>query len=159
MKILLLFLLLNALENGSTIESDGGETNPKMIKINPSIKTDSSSQRSVDLKDNVEQYELEENVEVEIESYHEIKKRIQFLEEHLRQHADFNFVETDDLVAAAETLKTIKRTIIQPLETNLIAVKGQIKKGDHNLSAEELHFVKSVLDNADGFLKSSEERI
>jgi len=159
MKILLLFLLLNALENGSAIESDGGETNPKIIKINPSIKTDSSSQRTEDLKDNVEQYELEENVEVEIESYHEIKKRIQFLEEHLRQHADFNFVETEDLVAAAETLKTIKRTIIQPLETNLIAVKGQIKKGDHNLSAEELHFVKSVLENADGFLKSSEERI
>jgi len=118
----------------------------------------SFGKRSVQTKSNQEE-ELDKQMDVEIAGYHEIKKRIQFLEAHLKQHADFNLIDTKDLVAAASTLQSLKRTIIQPLETQLLAVKSQIKKENHNLTEDEMKLVKSVLDEADNFLKNSDERI
>jgi hypothetical protein len=117
----------------------------------------SFGKRSIQNKPNQE--ELGKQMDAEIAGYHEIKKRIQFLEAHLKQHADFNLIDTKDLLAAASTLQSLKRTIIQPLETQLLAVKTQIKKENHNLSEDEMKLVKSVLEEADNFLKNSDERI
>jgi hypothetical protein len=159
MRILLIILLLNILDDWAHGSEPGASkiSLPTVKKINTVAASNSS--QSVGEIEEVEQKELEKKVESEIEGYHEIKKRIQFLESHLKQHADFNLIETGDLVAAAHTLQTIKRTIIEPLETNLLAVKNQMKKEGHNLTPEELHLVKSVLENADGFLKNSEDRL
>eukprot|EP00088_Acartia_fossae_P005293 TRINITY_DN1232_c0_g1_i1.p1 TRINITY_DN1232_c0_g1~~TRINITY_DN1232_c0_g1_i1.p1 ORF type:complete len:389 (-),score=79.43 TRINITY_DN1232_c0_g1_i1:107-1273(-) len=152
-----LILLFSVLTVPGQILGDGvGEMKPS-----PNLESSKSSVNGSDKSMTEELFneEISKKMETEIEGYHEIKKRIQFLELHLKQHADFNLVDTADLVAAASTLQSLKRTIIEPLEANLLAVRTQIKKGHHNLTEDDIHLVKSVLENADSFLKNSNERL
>jgi len=156
MKIIILALLIH-LGNGVP-KTDNGTASANQKSP---VKVDNAAQvvQKNPVGENLNQTELEQRIETEIDGYHEIKKRIQFLESHLKEHADFNLIKTEDLVDAASTLQTLKKTIIEPLETNLLAVRSQIAKEGHQLTPKELHLVKSVLENADAFLLNSEDRL
>jgi len=102
---------------------------------------------------------LKKKMDEEIEDYHEIKKRIQFLEDHLKEHSDFNLIKTEDLVNAQQSLEDIKSKIIKPLEVNLLSVRGQVSNLHHSVTEEEKSFINSVIENADNFLASSNAKI
>jgi len=88
---------------------------------------------------------LKKKMDEEIEDYHEIKKRIQFLEDHLKEHSDFNLIKTEDLVNAQHSLEDIKTKIIKPLEVNLLSVRGQVSNLHHSVTEEEKSFINSVI--------------
>eukprot|EP00088_Acartia_fossae_P058368 TRINITY_DN683_c0_g2_i1.p1 TRINITY_DN683_c0_g2~~TRINITY_DN683_c0_g2_i1.p1 ORF type:complete len:481 (+),score=69.59 TRINITY_DN683_c0_g2_i1:49-1491(+) len=109
-----------------------------------------------------EEDKLKKIMDEEIDEYVQIRERIQFLEEHLKSHADFNVIPTSELLSSAHDLQDIKDKIIKPLENNLIAVRKQLDLADaehHKISKDERDFISSVIKNADDFLKSSSKKI
>jgi len=111
------------------------------------------------MQNKAQDVELTKQLDSEIESYEEIKKRIAFLEDHLKKHADFHVVDTKELVNAANTLQDLKMRIIHPLESNLKAVRGQMESLKQTTSIEDKQMIHSVLDNAETFLKLSLKKI
>jgi len=103
--------------------------------------------------------ELKMAIVSELDDYHEVQQKIKFLEDHLEKHANFHVVNDKEILDASQTLKEMKEKIINPLEHNLVAVRNQILKMDHELDDKEKIFIKSVLENADQFLATSKSRL
>lgn len=146
--------------------SDEGKSQPAQADQAPAkTKTDEREKLRFDLslerkmQNEKEDMELQAKMEVEIESFNQVKNRIEFLEEHLKKHADFHVIDTKDLVNAAKTLEEIKNKVVQPLELNLLAVRDNMKKMKYALTSKDREFVHTVLENAEAFLKLSNERI
>jgi len=138
----------------SHLEDKSGIVGVKIVE-----EKDQPLEAAIDVKSDAEDKELKMKMEAELEAYHEVKKRIQLIEEHLITHADFNVVSTKELLDAAETLKTLKDKIIVPLEKTLLSVRAQVKSLHHKFTPQEKTFIKSVIDNADDFLSTSKIRI
>jgi len=111
------------------------------------------------MQNQAQDVELTKQLDSEIESYEEVKKRISFLEDHLKKHADFHVVDTKELVNVANTLQDLKMRIIHPLESNLKAVREQMESLKQTTSKEDKKMIHSVLDNAETFLKLSLKKI
>merc|ERR1712096_128609 len=99
------------------------------------------------------------HVDMDIKDFEGLKKTIAYLEDHIRKHADVNVVESKELVEADKMLKDLDAKIIKPYEQELLSLKSQIEKLNHKFDNESIVQINAMVENAEMFLQTSNERL
>jgi len=91
----------------------------------------------------------------DIEEMEELTKKIDFLEEQLRKHADIHIVDGKDIAVADDKLKIYQKALKQ-YENNIIALKNLVSKAKHRFDDSSLEEMISSVEKAENFLKEAE---
>jgi len=99
------------------------------------------------------------HIDMDINDFEDLKAKLVLLEKNLRQNADFDLVENEELVDTDNMLKDIGFQILEPYEDKLKALKSQIVKSNSKLNDDTLATIETVIENAEIFLQTSRERL
>jgi len=99
------------------------------------------------------------HIDMDINGFEDLKDKLVFLENKLRQHADFDLAENEELVDTDNMLKNIGFQILEPYEDKLKALKSQIVQSNSKLNDDTLAIIETVIENAEIFLQTSRERL
>jgi len=95
----------------------------------------------------------------EIEVFEDMKRKIKYLEEKMRDHADFHLVDKHEISDTNAKLEEVRVKMTIPFKKNLEAVKEQIVSLNHTLDNGMLDYVGNLIKHAEIFLIGAQERL
>eukprot|EP00092_Neocalanus_flemingeri_P033054 GFUD01035948.1.p1 GENE.GFUD01035948.1~~GFUD01035948.1.p1 ORF type:complete len:380 (-),score=123.89 GFUD01035948.1:174-1313(-) len=145
-------------EHGST---DGGvaedfDVATTNVQLNTTL-SEFGNMSIVDAKFIVDSELTKAHIDMEIKDFEELKAKIVLLENHLRQHANFSIVPSEELVETDHMLKDMDVKILEPYENKLKALKNHIK--NEEIDDISLPFIETIVKNAEFFLDNSRVRL
>eukprot|EP00092_Neocalanus_flemingeri_P094268 GFUD01119861.1.p1 GENE.GFUD01119861.1~~GFUD01119861.1.p1 ORF type:complete len:558 (-),score=173.88 GFUD01119861.1:69-1742(-) len=140
--------------NGGVAEDfDVATTN---VQLNTTL-SEFGNMSIVDAKFIVDSELTKAHIDMEIKDFEELKAKIVLLENHLRQHANFSIVPSEELVETDHMLKDMDVKILEPYENKLKALKNHIK--NEEIDDISLPFIETIVKNAEFFLDNSRVRL
>jgi len=100
-----------------------------------------------------------DHIDVDVEEFEDLKKRIHFLESTIAKHSNKRVVGEEELSDANFMLRELDSKVIKPFEEHLIALKTQMLRPHPKYDNETILQISTLIHTAEAFLETAEERV
>jgi len=100
-----------------------------------------------------------DHIDTDLEAFHKLEERMNYLKEVLREHAQRKVVEREKLDNADFLIHELEEQVMKPFDEHLTALRAELLKPHVKYNEETLMEISNLIRTSEIFLKTAQEKV